>query len=532
MSDIGLDPSNFSADSYRKIADAWQLSGAHVAIHLPAAPVRYLYSGWQSWSLTAWVEAGRVISPTRPSRLHPEQTDPAYARETRPNGAWYAAVELAGGKVLLLGALGLDSHVRLDDPMSLTGWYEAGSGDWFLAAGDEDTVFNQYAQLLKQQLGSGNVQKPLRVWCSWYSMYREVYEGQLLKILADLGDLPFEVFQIDDGWQKGIGDWEPNAKFPSGMSELAKRIRATGRKAGLWLAPLLVVPSSRIYQNQRDWLLHDEKGRLVSAGFNWGEPLFALDTTHPAVLDWLDALMKKVRNWGYEYIKLDFLYAGGLPGKRHLYMPRECAYRTGLKRIREALGEAYLLTCGAPVLPSLGLCDGLRIGPDVASSWATSRDDDLLRNHAIPGGRNALRTTINRLWLQPLVHTDPDVVYFRSQANSLTPEQKSLLQDLALIADFKGTSDIPAWLTGPERAALRTFLESSPTVRKTGRAKYELDGRQVDFNVHIGLPASKGAFTDLIGMITGGLGNLPVTMKLIDALDKRALRGMLEENPV
>ena len=26
---------------------------------------------------------------------------------------------------------------------------------------------------------------------------------------------------------------------------------------------------------------------MASAGFNWGEPLYALDTTHPAVLEWL-----------------------------------------------------------------------------------------------------------------------------------------------------------------------------------------------------------------------------------------------------
>ena len=29
-------------------------------------------------------------------------------------------------------------------------------------------------------------------------------------------------------------------------------------------------------------------------------------------------------------------------------------------------------------------------------------------NTATPGTRNAIRTSLNRLWLQPLVHTDPD----------------------------------------------------------------------------------------------------------------------------
>ena len=219
--------------------------------------------------------------------------------------------------------------------------------------------------------------------------------------------------------------------------------------------------------------------------------------------------MEKVRGWGYEYVKLDFLYAGALPGQRQGDMPREAAYRQGLKVIREALGEAYFLTCGAPVLPSLGLCDGLRVGPDVAGYWTSHRDDDLLMNTATPGTRNAIRTTLQRLWLKPLVQTDPDVAYFRTRLNDLTSEQKQLLQDLAQIAEFKATSDVPAWLTESERAALRLFLERNPAIRKTGRNSYELDGRSVDFGVQISLPALPGPFTYLQGALIGGLANVP-----------------------
>ena len=393
-------------------------------------------------------------------------------------------------------------------------------------------IFEQYAGLLKERFGSGRVQKSLRVWCSWYSLYTGIDEERLLKILHDLGDLPFDVFQVDDGWQMAIGDWEPNAKFPSGMDGMAARIKATGRKAGLWLAPLLVVPSSNLYREHPDWLLRDGHGRLVSAGFNWGEQLYALDTTHPGALDWLRALMKKVRGWGYEYVKLDFLYAGALPGKRHVDMPREAAYRDGLKVIREALGEAYFLTCGAPILPSLGLCDGLRVGPDVAGYWTSHRDDDLLMNTATPGTRNAIRTTLQRLWLKPLVQTDPDVAYFRTRLNDLTTEQKQLLQDLARIAEFKATSDVPAWLTESERAALRLFLERRPAIRKTGRTSYEMDGRMVDFGAQIGLPALPGPFTNLMGAMVGGLANVPFLMKIFNGLEQRALKKKLEENPV
>ena len=532
MTDPILDQANITADSIRNTPDGLLLTGARVAVSLPAVPIRYLYSGWQSWSLTAWVETGRPVRPMRPSSLNPMQTDPLTARETRPHGAWYGAAELPDGQVLFLGALGLESHVQLEEGQTLAGWVEQGQAEWFLACGDESTIFERYAGLLKERFGAGRIRKSLRVWCSWYSLYTGIYEAQLLKILQDWGNMPFEVFQVDDGWQVAIGDWEPNTKFPSGMAALAERIRATGRMAGLWLAPLLVVPSSSLYRDHRDWLLHDESGKLVSAGFNWSEQLYALDTTHPAARDWLATLMQKVRGWGYDYVKLDFLYAGALPGRRHVDMPRETAYRSGLAVIRQALGEAYFLACGAPILPSLGLCDGLRIGADVAGYWTYHRDDDLLMNTATPGARNALRTSLHRLWLRPLVHTDPDVAYFRARQAGLTPEQKRLLQDLALIAGFKATSDVPAWLTDSERLALETFLDCQPAARKTGRTAYMLDGRNVDFGPHIGLPSLPGPFTNLQGAVIGGLANVPFLMKIFDMIGQRAQRKMLEKNPV
>ncbi len=270
----------------------------------------------------------------------------------------------------------------------------------------------------KNGLASIGSSDPYRVWCSWYSLYDEIDANRLEKILADLGDLPFDVFQIDDGWQKSVGNWEPNAKFPEGMGRMAERIHATGRKAGLWLAPLLVSPASDVFHEHPDWLLRDEQGHLVSAGYNWGDQVYALDTTHPGALEWLRILMEKVRTWGYTYLKLDFLYAGALPGKRHEDIPRETAYRNGLKVMRAALGDSYLLACGSPILPSLGLCDGMRIGQDVGEYWDSSLFDAILVNYGAPGVRNALRNTVNRLWLKPLVHTDPDVVFFRSRQNS------------------------------------------------------------------------------------------------------------------
>ncbi len=526
---------SLTTDKSRPVTGGMILSGASATIQLPFQPRRYYRHGWQSWSLAGWMEVERSITPLHPAIMRSQQDDPVYALYKNPNGSWLGAVEAPDGDVILLGSLGLDAHVELDG-QTLKGWYEnvgqVGnlSYEWFVANGPEQAVFVHYAALLSERLGKKRVQAQPRAWCSWYSLYTAISEERLLRILNDLDDLPFDVFQIDDGWQKGIGDWYANEKFPSGMDSLAARIRATGCSAGLWLAPLLIVPSSALFRDHPDWLLHDEKGGLVSAGFNWGEPLYALDTTHPAALDWLAALMKRVRTWGYDYLKLDFLYAGALPGKRHNGMSREAAYRHGLKALRDAMGEAYFLTCGAPIIPSLGLCDGMRVGPDVAAYWDSNRDSRLLNNPAAPGIQNALRTTLHRLWLKPLVHTDPDVAYFRTHNNNLTPKQMGLMRDLVSITGFKATSDLPTWLKPEESEALDKFLKARPAIKQTGRYTFEIGGRRVDFSSAMPLPQPLDTLEKIQSALLCWLANMPWVIKAFDRYSRWMLARSLRES--
>lgn len=502
------------------------LSASCVTLNLPRPPKRFYRHGWQSWSLAAWTEL-TPLPIQKPRILHPLQVDPVYAKEARPHSSWIGAVEFDDGKVLLLGSLGLDAHVTLNGNQ-LEGRYESGNGAWIIAHGDEASVFAKYADELGKRLGKKSAQPAPRVWCSWYSLYTAIDEPLLCKIFDDLGNLPFDILQVDDGWQIKVGDWEANQKFPSGMKALAEKIKSTGRKAGLWLAPLIAVKSSKLFRKHPDWFLRDERGKFVSAGFNWGEQLYALDATHPAALEWLAELMKQVRAWGFDYLKLDFLYGGALPGKRKDDMPREAAYRHGTKVLREAMGaDAYFLTCGAPIIPSLGLCDALRAGPDVAGEWE-NRDATLLFNPAIPSAKNAIRTIIHRRWLESLIQIDPDVAYFRSIRCSLTADQKLLLQDLALICNFKATSDLPQWLSDFEREQLRGFLEASPVpvIEQTGVYTFLVNGKEMDFNSAIPLPEPPQGWSAIKGNALGWLANHGWALKILDNMNKRAWEKM------
>lgn len=476
---------HLDADALAEASTHYQIFiASRVDLSLPRAPIRFFRHGWHSWTLATWLDPSEPPLPIRAPEFRAKDEDPAYAFHKNHISAWVGAVELAEDDILLIGALGLGGRVELEG-QTLTGFYEstdyAAPCEWLVARGTEEEVFAHYASLLEPRFGKTRFVQPPRVWCSWYSLYKWINESILAKALHGLGDLPFDVFQIDDGWQDESGYWEAGKNFPSGMAAFAEKIKATGRKAGIWLSPLIVTPNLRIFREHPDWILRDERGNLVTAGLNWSGTTYALDVTRPDVLEWLYQLIRKVVGWGFEYLKLDFLYAGATIGKRYKDIPREEAYRQALKVMREAAGDAYLLACGAPILPSLGLCDGMRIGPDVTPYWINKALSIWLNNPNDPATQNAIRTCLHRLWLKPLVNIDPDVMFFRSKYNALRPRENQLLQDLGIITGFKATSDLPGWWSASEREKAREFLLAEPKVRKKKRYEFQIDGREVDF---------------------------------------------------
>jgi alpha-galactosidase len=135
-------------------------------------------------------------------------------------------------------------------------------------------------------------------------------------------------------------------------------VRASGRRPGAWLAPFVVGADTPLAREHPDWL-------VGPAGRNWGQQLVGLDLTHPGVRELLADALHRVLDVGVDYLKLDFLYAGAVPGARHEDVDEIAAYRAGLALVREVVGpDVYLVGCGAPLLPSVGLVDAMRVSPD------------------------------------------------------------------------------------------------------------------------------------------------------------------------
>ena len=216
-------------------------------------------------------------------------------------------------------------------------------------------------------------------WCSWSFYFKGVTERDVIENLeaaARLG-LPIDVFQLDDGYETAIGDWlAPSARFGS-LRRTAEAIRAAGKTAGIWLPPFLVDPRSELARQHPGWLFGG-----VDAGLHWGQTMRILDVTRPEPASYLRNVVETFLELGFTFFKLDFLYAGAIPGLDH--------YREGMRLVRDTVGpDSMLLIGGAPLLPSIGLCDAMRVGPDVLPE----------ADNPQPDVDNIIRVTSARAWM-------------------------------------------------------------------------------------------------------------------------------------
>jgi alpha-galactosidase len=354
--------------------------------------------GWQSWSPTTSYslhdrphrpksEARKVIN-YRPGRSAP-------ARSFQGEGL-LAVQERSGGPVHVVSArAGADAVPSIRARVEGGSVVVASDGPVRLLVDDGPGglagALGRWAEGHAAAVGVGPIRPAPTIWCSWYHYLDRVTEGDVLENLDAIEalELPVDVVQLDDGYQAGIGDWlTVSGRFRS-LGDLVARIRDRGRRAGIWTAPFLVGRRSRLYAEHPDWLVEG-----AYAGRNWDQELFALDITHPGAAEHLHRVFSTLRGLGIDFFKVDFLYAAALEGRRQEDLPAVEAYRRGLRRIREAVGPAaYLLGCGAPILPSVGLVDAMRVSPDTGPRYEPPQGD---LSH--PSVRSAMLSGVGRAW--------------------------------------------------------------------------------------------------------------------------------------
>lgn len=458
-----------------------------------AADLRVYRHGWQSWSPTMSFGGTQMDVQSAPPILsaEPPQREPGRFASDDVSVLYDPALD----RSMLAGAISardmltqvlIDAPSRAIDVRCLgdgrpvapgeTVWSERIAID---VCGAPLEQLDRYGEALGREMGARVPDRAPSGWCSWYYYYTTVSEDDVVKNLRALESLrrmlPVDTFQIDDGYQADIGDWlTVNEKFPRGMAWLAGEIKAAGYTPGLWLAPFLLAESSRTFSEHADWIVRSDDGTPAFAIGNWQRNNWALDGTHPGALAWLGELFGEICDvWGYDYVKIDFLYAAALAGRRHdPDATRVQAYRRALAKVREAVGEQrFILGCGSLMAPSVGVFDGNRIGLDVAPFWRNLTSEERTRPQVRArrpddglSAEGALRNTLTRLWMdRRLWSNDPDCVLVRTDRTKLTLEEtRTLVSVIGLSGGMMLVSDDLQQLPADRRDLLSMLLPVLP----------------------------------------------------------------------
>jgi alpha-galactosidase len=421
------------------------------------APARFFKHGYQSWSASHPVDIGITSHPRDGARAmvrlahQSEVSRPAEAPEAATSELFTIVESGSSHERFLAGFVGAANQLTtitvmspdraaaraLLDGVALRPGEDREVESLALWRSDIDAarMAARWAAMIGDAMGARVSAPYQRGWCSWYHYFHAITEDALLSNLRALKEMrseyPIEVVQLDDGYQAALGDWErTNAKFPSGLKRIAGEIRDAGFTAGLWTSPFFAARDSRLMREHPDWCIRDESGGPLRAGSNpdpttdGDEFAYALDPSNPPFTDHLERLFKTlVHDFGYDYLKLDFLFAAAAEGTRHdPGLTRAETLRRGLEAIRRAAGEkTFILGCGCPLGPAIGIVDGMRIGPDVAPHWETAAGVE-------PGTAYAIDAIVarsfmhRRLWLN-----DPDCVMLRAKETRLSADERHAL---------------------------------------------------------------------------------------------------------
>lgn len=292
--------------------------------------------------------------------------------------------------------------------------------------GEYDEVFDRYFELLNVK---PRTTQKLKGYTSWYNYYQGINEEIILR---DLNSILKEkeyvnVFQIDDGYQTAVGDWLSinKDKFPNGLKPIANEIHKNGLKAGLWLAPFGAQKKSLIAKEHPEWLIKNKKGKPICVGANWGG-FYGIDIYNKDARAYIKNVFDTILNeWGFDLVKLDFIYACSIiPMYNKTRGQIACE---SMDFLRECVGDKLILGCGVWMMPCFGKVDYMRIGPDMALSWAHSflRKNMHREDVSTP---NAIRNSVYRRCLDGRAFLcDPDVFLLRRTNIDFTPEQQKLL---------------------------------------------------------------------------------------------------------
>lgn len=280
---------------------------------------------------------------------------------------------------------------------------------------------------LKEWVKEPRTETPEFIYNTWMGAGKKVnfsYVEKQVEAFDKLNIHPTSFF-IDDGWTTKNGDWlsVDKQKFPDGLEKSTKLLKEHNLKPGLWIAPLHVERSSELATNHPDWFI-EKHGKPVSywlKNTSFGETHYLLDPRKQEVVDYLGEVAQKIKDWGFEWVKSDFMSS--------LYLVKEISQEKKQYLTHKTLQifkekGLKVLACGAPWNASVGVADIIRISPDSGIPGMPDNIFGKLVNKYFV--KNHLKSVKD--WIRSVgtfIKTDPDM-YF---STSVFKEDKQRLKE-------------------------------------------------------------------------------------------------------
>ncbi|HEY4414156.1 MAG TPA: carbohydrate-binding protein [Verrucomicrobiae bacterium] len=255
----------------------------------------------------------------------------------------------------------------------------------------------------------------------------------------------------------------------SQLASFTAHCHAHGEKAGIYWSPFVwwgaaadatnsfVEGTTNLYR-YRDILLRDNNGNFLSL-----DGALAVDPTHPGTKLRINYYINEFTNWGFDYVKLDFLTHGAFEGVH--YDPDVTtgiqAYNQGMKYVFNAInGRMFISESIAPLFP-YQYGHSRRIACDAGTSQ-------------IGNTEYTMNSVAYGWWLNDLyAFNDPDIMVFGNGTD--TNEAQSRLINGAVTGVFLDGDDLTS-STG--QAGAQKFLTNSAinTVARMGETFTPVEG--------------------------------------------------------
>ncbi len=287
------------------------------------------------------------IDPEKPREIIPWML---VQRDDAAQSGWYVGIEFSGRtrlslartKDLLSGRVGLNPdpgpfRTRLEpgETFETPVIFLGGFRDGFDGAGN--TLRPWVREVLNNPETWNNPAYPMAVNNSWGGGMN-INEETAQRMIRDSAELGLEMFHLDAGWFRGVGDWYPNPnKFPHGLGFIADDAHRNGLKFGLWVdwtqagldteAGALNARDPKV----RDWTVTDVPADWKPEDFK-GQ---TIDLGVPEAQEWAQREVERiVTDYGLDMLEHDgYLVAHGCSRTDHPHAApdplNQCIYKLG-----------------------------------------------------------------------------------------------------------------------------------------------------------------------------------------------------------